>query len=108
MSDAHEEYHVHVAPVSMYLTVFGALFVLTIITWAIALVDLGGMNTVVALTIAILKASLVVMFFMHLKYSAKILWLVVASGVLMTVVMFFFTMSDYVGRGYIPYPSAWL
>jgi len=102
------DYHVHVAPVGMYIKVFAALFVLTIVTWAIALVDLGAMNTIVAVGIALVKASLVVMFFMHLKYSAKILWLVAISGLLMTVVMFCFTMSDYVSRGYMPYPDAWM
>ena len=106
----HDDYHLHVAPVGMYVKVFLALFILTIVTWAIALVDLGSMNTVVAIAIAMLKASLVVMFFMHLKYNAKILWLVALSGLLMTVVMFCFTMSDYVSRAapYIPYPDPWL
>ena len=107
MSD-HGEYHVHVAPIRMYLTVFVSLFILTVLTWAIAVVDLGTMNTVVALGIALLKASLVVMFFMHLKYSAKILWVVALSGLVMTIVMFCFTMSDYVSREYIPYPDSWL
>lgn len=108
MSESHDDYHVHVAPVSMYLAVFGALFVLTIITWWVATFDLGAINTPLALGIAFLKASLVVMFFMHLKYNAKILWMVAVCSVLMTVVMFVFTMSDYVSRGYIPYPESWL
>ena len=109
MSD-HDEYHVHIAPIGMYIKVFLALFVLTIVTYLVALVDLGKMSDVVAVGIALFKASLVVMFFMHLKYSAKILWLVAVSGLVMTIVMFCFTMSDYVSRAapYIPYPDAWL
>lgn len=109
MSD-HDEYHVHIAPIGLYIKVFLALFILTIVTYLVALVDLGKMSDVVAVGIALLKASLVVMFFMHLKYSAKILWLVAVSGLVMTIVMFCFTMSDYVSRAapYVPYPEPWL
>lgn len=107
MSESTEP-EIHIAPVSLYLKVFGALFVLTILTWAIALVDLGAMNTVVAIGIAVMKALLVIFFFMHLKYASRILWVVGLAGIIMTIVMFTITMSDYIGRSWIPYPETWL
>ena len=56
MSD-HDEYHVHIAPIGLYIKVFLALFILTIVTYLVALVDLGKMSDVVAVGIALLKAS---------------------------------------------------
>lgn len=98
----------HVSPIDMYLKVFGALFVLTIITWAVAFIDLGWLSTPVAIGIAMVKAGLVIAFFMHLKDAAKINWIVGLAAIFMVIVMFAFTMSDYVSRSWIPYPDSWM
>jgi cytochrome c oxidase subunit 4 len=61
----------HVAPKSLYYTIFGALMVLTVVTVLVATVNLGILNFPVAIGIAITKATLVILFFMHAKYSSK-------------------------------------
>lgn len=90
---------VHVSPVRTYLLVFTALMVGTAITVAAAFVHLGPLNNVVAMGIAITKAALVVMFFMHVKYSSRMIALCVVSGVFWLTVLFVLTLSDYLTRG---------
>lgn len=91
----------HVVPVWRYVLVFGALLVLTFLTVLAANFDLGGVaNEVVALGIAALKASLVVLFFMHVRYSTPLLRLVVAVGFVWFGMMVLFTMSDFASRGW--------
>ena len=100
----HEEYEEHVVPKSLYLTVFGALMVLTIITVAVAFVDLGNMNVAVAMVVAVIKATLVVLFFMHVKYASKTTKLVVVAGLVWLGFLFFITLSDYLTRGWLMPP----
>ena len=92
----------HVVPRKVYFAVFAALMVFTATTTAVAFVDLGPWNTVVALGIAFFKATLVVLFFMHVKYSSRLTWLVVASGFVFLAIMLAFTLSDVVSRGWLP------
>jgi cytochrome c oxidase subunit IV len=75
----YPEYIEHHVPKSVYFVVFGALMVLTAVTVGVAFVDLGRMNVVVALVVALLKATLVVLFFMHVRYSSRLVQLVVIS-----------------------------
>lgn len=96
----------HVVPLRVYFAIFAALMVLTAATVAVAYVDLGRLNTFVALAIAVTKASLVVLFFMHVKYSTKLTWLVVASGFVFLVIMLGFTLADYVSRGWLGTPGS--
>ena len=63
----------HVVPLRVYFSVFGALMVLTAITVAVAFFDLGVLNNVVALGIAGLKATLVILYFMHVRYSGRLI-----------------------------------
>ncbi|MBI2220843.1 MAG: cytochrome C oxidase subunit IV family protein, partial [Acidobacteria bacterium] len=63
--------------------------------------DLKFMNTIVALTIAVTKATLVVLFFMHVKYSTRLTWVVAASGVVWLAIMVSLTLSDYLSRGWV-------
>jgi cytochrome c oxidase subunit 4 len=91
----------HVAPTSLYLSVFVVLMVGTGLTVLVAFYDLGFMNNVAMLTIACVKALLVVLFFMHVRWSTRLTWLVVASGVFWLLIMFSITMSDYMTRGWI-------
>jgi cytochrome c oxidase subunit IV len=93
----------HVAPKSLYYGIFAALMVGTVITVAVAFVDLGALNNVVMLTIAIAKATLVVLFFMHVRWSTRLTWVVVISGFFWLLIMFSFTMMDYLSRGWMPH-----
>ena len=95
----------HIAPKKLYFSIFGALITLTAITVGVAFIDLGPMNTVVALSIAFLKATLVVLFFMHLKYSNRLTAMIVGSGVVWLVIMLAHTFSDYMARGILGVPG---
>jgi cytochrome c oxidase subunit 4 len=97
----------HVVPVKIYIAVFLALATLTVITTAVAFVDLGPLNNVVMLAISLLKTSLVVLFFMHVKYSTRLVPLIVVGAVVWLLIMFGITMSDYVTRGWLGAGSAW-
>ena len=96
----------HVVPVKIYFAIFAALMVLTAVTVRVASVDLGVLNTIVALGIAVTKATLVVLFFMHVKYSSKLTWLVVASGFVFLSIMIAYTMADIVSRGWLGTPGS--
>jgi cytochrome c oxidase subunit 4 len=100
----------HVVPVRTYVAVFVALLILTLGTVAAARVDLGEpevggfripVNVIVALSIACLKAVLVILFFMHVKYSGHLVQLVVASAFVWLFILIAITMSDYLSRGWL-------
>jgi cytochrome c oxidase subunit 4 len=92
----------HIVSPKVYFTIFGVLMICTFLTVAAAKVDLNasfpGLNIIVALTIAVIKASLVVLFFMHAKYSPKRTQLVIIAAVFWLGIMLFMTMSDYISR----------
>jgi len=90
------------ATLKLHTGVFLALLALTAATVGIALVDLGAFNTAAALAIAGLKAALVVLFFMHLRWSSRVNWLAAAAGLLWLALLIGFTLSDYVTRGWLP------
>ncbi|HZH32655.1 MAG TPA: cytochrome C oxidase subunit IV family protein [Pyrinomonadaceae bacterium] len=96
----------HIVSKKLYFVIFGALMVLTVLTVWVANIDLGSekLNTVVALAIATTKAVLVVLYFMHVRYSSRLTWVVVAGGFLWLVIMVGLTMSDYLTRGLLTYP----
>jgi cytochrome c oxidase subunit 4 len=96
----HSEHAVHIVPIPVYLGVFFALVIGTIVTWQVSLIDLGRWNAVVALTIAVCKATLVVLFFMHVKYSSKLTKLTVFSGLFTFIVLIGMTLSDYFTRAW--------
>jgi len=94
MSAGHE----HVVPLRVYLGVFAALLVLTGTTTAVAFIDLGRMNVVIMLAIAVTKATLVILYFMHVRYSDRLTWVVVGSGFVWLLILIGFTMSDVLTR----------
>ena len=96
----------HIVPLKVYFAIFAALMVLTASTVWVAFLDLGALNTFVALGIAVTKATLVILFFMHVKYSTKLTWLVVASGFVFLAIMLALTMSDIVSRGWLGTPGS--
>jgi cytochrome c oxidase subunit 4 len=93
----------HIVPTRVYYTIFAILMVCTLLTVLIASVDLGALNTVAALTIAVFKAALVVLYFMHVKYSTRLTWAVVVGGVFWLGILLVLTMSDYMTRGWRTY-----
>jgi len=99
--------HAHVASKKMYFTIFGALMLLTAITVGAAQVDLGIFNVVVALLIAGIKASLVVLFFMHVYHNNALVKLTAACGFIWLIFMFAITFSDYKSRGWLGWPQTW-
>ena len=94
----------HVLPKSIYYTIFGALMVLTAATVAVAFLNLGTLNFPVAIGIAITKATLVVLFFMHVRYSSKLTKMVVAMSLFFLLTMFGLTLTDYLTRGWYTSP----
>jgi cytochrome c oxidase subunit 4 len=92
----------HIVSRNVYYMIFGALVVGTALTVMAARVDLDwifkGANAAVALTIAVIKATLVVLYFMHVRYGSKLTWVMVGSGIVWLGIMFVFTLSDYKTR----------
>jgi cytochrome c oxidase subunit 4 len=85
----------------MYYAVFAALIVGTALTVAVAFLDLGALNNVLMLGIALTKALLVILFFMHVRWSSRLTWVVVASGFFWLLILFGLTMTDYLTRGWV-------
>jgi cytochrome c oxidase subunit 4 len=90
-----------VASKKIYFGVFATLIILTFVTIEVAMIDLGEINTVAALTIAVCKATLVILYFMHVRYSSRLTWIVVGCGFFWLVIMIALTMSDYLSRAWI-------
>jgi cytochrome c oxidase subunit 4 len=88
----------HIVPRSTYFVVFGALMVLTAVTVAAANFDFGAMNDVVAMTIAVTKMMLVLLFFMHVRYSSRLIWVIVASMFFWLIILLALTLTDYTSR----------
>ena len=89
----------HVTSRKIYFLVFAALIVLTVVTWLVAQIDLGWANDVVALTIAVTKALLVLTFFMHLRYSTRLTVLTALAGFFWLGILIVLTLNDYFTRG---------
>lgn len=90
--DSHELGHV--VPASLFTKVFGALVVLTVITVAVSLHDMGSMNIIVAMLVASVKALLVALFFMHLKYENPLTWLYAGFPIALLALLIGMTFLD--------------
>jgi cytochrome c oxidase subunit IV len=99
----HFDYTSHVAPVSLYVGIWATLMVFTGLTVFAASVELGIFNIVVALLIATIKGALVVLFFMHLRYSTKLTMMTVVAALFWLLIMFSLSMTDYLTRGWLTY-----
>ena len=93
-----------IVSVRVYAAVFLALLILTVTTVAISKVELGEFNFVVAMTIAVVKALLVVMFFMDVRRATSLTKLFVGAGLYWIAIMLVFLVSDYISRGWLPGP----
>src|SRR5262245_46697518 len=93
----------HIVQPRVYVVIFLALMLGTALTVFAAFYDFPGpLNAVVALTIAVVKASLVVLYFMHVRYSGRLVWLVIISALVWLAIMFAITFSDYWTRHWQP------
>ena len=90
----------HVVPLKIYFLIFFALMLGTALTVAVAFFDMGFLNTPIALVIALIKATLVILFFMHVKYSPKLVGVYAVSGFLWLCILLALTMQDYYTRGW--------
>ena len=95
----------HISPKSTYVTIFGALMVCTILTVVAAFINLGNLNFPVAITIAVFKATLVVLFFMHVKYASKLTKLIVGVAFFFLGILLSLTFADYLSRGWMTAPG---
>jgi cytochrome c oxidase subunit IV len=96
-----EDVAAHV-PVRVYVYNVIALMGLLIITLVAAAFDLGTLNTLIAMTIAVIKMLLVVLFFMHVRWSSRLTWLFAGAAFFWLSIMFTFTLSDYTTRSWLP------
>lgn len=92
----------HIVPVKIYVTIFLALLVGTALTVMAAFVDFPWqLNTIVALTIATIKATLVVLFFMHVRYSTRLVWVIVGAALFWMGILFALTLADFYTRPWL-------
>lgn len=97
----------HEASRRTYFLIFFALLFFTALTVAVTFVDLGPINLAVALLIACTKATLVVLFFMHVRQSSPLTKVFVASGLFWFLILLVLTFSDYLSRTWLPTPEGW-
>src|SRR6266849_9834662 len=92
----------HIVPVKLYMLIGGTLLFLTFVTYRVALIDLGAYNTIVALTIASFKATLVVLIFMHVKYtSEKLTKAVIFSAIFFLGLLLTLSLADFGTRSWL-------
>jgi len=97
----------HIIEKKIYYTVFGSLMALLGATLAIAYIHLGKLNMVAALSIAVIKAVLIILYFMHVRYSSRLLWIFVCAGFFWLGIMFALSFSDFLTRAWLPLPTGW-
>jgi cytochrome c oxidase subunit 4 len=90
----------HIVQRKVYFSVFAALLVGTALTVIVANFDFGRMNDVVAITVAVTKMMLVLLFFMHVRYSSRLIWVIVASMFFWLLILLLLTLTDYTSRGW--------
>lgn len=90
----------------VYRNTFLSLMALTVLTVAAAFIDMGAASNLVAMGIAITKALLVLLFFMHLRHTTPLVWIAIGSGLFWFGVLVAFTLSDVVTRGWLGFPGS--
>lgn len=104
MSDHASHGSGHISPVSLYIVIFLALMVGTALTVAVAFINLGSLNFPVAMLIAVVKASLVVWYFMHLKWQSHLTKLTLATGLFFLAILLGMMLLDYASKDFTPMP----
>jgi cytochrome c oxidase subunit 4 len=93
-----------VVPIRVYATVLILLLALTFTTWRVSFIDFKQWNTVIAIAIAVFKAAIVALYFMHLRYSPKLMRIVLVASLFWLGIMLSITMADYLTRS-LRYPA---
>ncbi len=88
----------HIVSPKIYVGVFLALAIFTITTYSVAMIDLGPFNALVAIVIAMIKSMLVILFFMHVKYSPKMTKVTIFAGFCFLLILLTLSMTDYISR----------
>jgi cytochrome c oxidase subunit 4 len=88
----------HIVPRKIYVIIWASLMLLLLLTWGVAQFNLGPFNVIAALTIAVTKMLLVILFFMHVRYSPRRTWIFVAAGFIWLLIMIDLTLGDYLTR----------
>ena|SRR5687768_455375 len=88
----------HIVSKKVYYTIFTALMLLTMLTVMVAFIDLGALNLPVAIAIAIVKATLVFLYFMHVKYGSRLVKIGIVAALFTLMIMFSITLSDFLTR----------
>ena len=95
----------HVSSIKLYVGIFLTLMALTAITIVVAYINLGAWNKIVALGIASFKATLVVLYFMHVKYASRMTKVIIVSGFFFLMILLSLTMMDYGSRMWVNPPA---
>lgn len=103
MAQEHDTPMAHVVPVSLYVGIWATLIICTGLTVLAASFDLGAWNIVLALGIATVKGTLVVLFFMHLRYSSRLTMVTIVAAIFFLIILFSLSMTDYLTRGWSVY-----
>jgi cytochrome c oxidase subunit 4 len=98
----HHEHHAHehVVPLRTNLIVFAALMGLLVLTVAVAFLDLGAVGLAIAMAIATIKAVLIILYFMHVRYGGRLQWIFASAAFFWLAILILITMSDYATRGW--------
>jgi len=91
-----------------YLAVWFSLLVLLAVTVSVSYVRLGWINAFAAVSIAVVKATIIIMYFMHVRYSPKLVWVFVCAGFFWLSILFALAFGDYATRAYMPLPTDWI
>lgn len=103
--EQHSEHHI--ASTKFYMTIFFILMICTVLTYFVWTIDLGFFNIVVALGIAIFKATLVIRYFMHVKWSPMLSKMAVVTAITFLFILLTLTSMDYASRGWQPSGTGW-
>jgi cytochrome c oxidase subunit 4 len=88
-----------IVPKKTYFVVWAILMVLLFATWGFAEIDLRPFNAIIAMTIAVIKMLLIILYFMHIRYSNRLTWVFAGAGFLWLAIMILLTLNDYFTRG---------
>jgi cytochrome c oxidase subunit IV len=91
-----------------YIVVWIGLLVLLALTVGAAYVPLGEFNTITAVSIAVIKAVIIALYFMHLRYSPRLTWVFAGAGFFWLLILFTLSLGEYATRSWMPSPTLWL
>ena len=91
-----------------YITVWASLLILLALTVGAAYIPLGPFNTITAISIAVTKAVIIALYFMHLRYSPRLTWVFAGAGFFWLLILFTLAIGEYATRSWMPAPTVWV